>query len=474
MDRLSAKAMITKEKIQELKQRRLSELYLLLKNSKDNREVLFVLENLGHLPSNFDVNIFIPFIRHPDDDIRYWAVKNIGKIPNLRMVDLLYEIAVNDPDSMVRREAVSSIGRMRFKQAQPLLVKLLNDSDPKVVLQAIRGLLVFKDSEYVRVNLTKLQDHPNEMIQSVIRREFSKNGKTAARTSLPHPVSPDFLKDTVVHGDVRDVLEYVPDESVHLTFTSPPYYNARDYSIYVSYNAYLDFLTEVFKEVHRVTKEGRFLIVNTSPVIIPRVSRAHSSKRYPIPFDLHHRLVENGWEFIDDIIWLKPETSVKNRNAGFLQHRKPLAYKPNAVTEYLMVYRKQTDKLLDWNMSQYDWNTIEESRVRGEYETSNVWKIDPAFDRVHTAVFPLELCNRVITFYSYKGDLIFDPFGGSGTLGKAARNLGRYFFLTEKEARYIERMKSDLGKLSLFGERETRFMTLQEFVTERERNDITE
>jgi len=53
----------------------------------------------------------------------------------------------------------------------------------------------------------------------------------------------------------------------------------------------------------------------------------------PIPFDLHTRRVENGWEFIDDIIWLKPETSVKNRNAGFLQHRKPLGYKPNPMTD---------------------------------------------------------------------------------------------------------------------------------------------
>jgi DNA modification methylase len=56
-----------------------------------------------------------------------------------------------------------------------------------------------------------------------------------------------------------------------------------------------------------------------------------------------------GWEFIDDIIWVKPEASVKNRNSGFAQHRKPLGYKANAVNEYVMVYRKATDKLIDWN-----------------------------------------------------------------------------------------------------------------------------
>ena len=60
--------------------------------------------------------------------------------------------------------------------------------------------------------------------------------------------------------------------------------------------------------------------------------KENSSKRYPIPFDLHYFLVKIGWEFVDDIIWKKPESSVKNRNAGFLQHRKPLAYKLNDVS----------------------------------------------------------------------------------------------------------------------------------------------
>ena len=103
----------------------------------------------------------------------------------------------------------------------------------------------------------------------------------------------------------------MPNESFHLTFTSPPYYNARDYSIYKSYKAYLTFLKEVFQLTFDKTKEGRFLIVNTSPVIVARISRQYSSKRYPIPFDIHNFLIEIGWEFIGDIIWLKPETSVK-------------------------------------------------------------------------------------------------------------------------------------------------------------------
>ena len=120
-----------------------------------------------------------------------------------------------------------------------------------------------------------------------------------------------------------------------------------------SYNSYLKFLWKTFKEVHRITKEGRFLILNTSPIIIPRTGRKYSSIRYPIPFDIHSDMIKMGWEYVDDIVWLKPEPSAKNRVAGFNLHRKPLAYKPNCVTETLMVYRKKSNKLIDWIFKQY-------------------------------------------------------------------------------------------------------------------------
>ena len=454
--------MLTKEVIDRLKADNLPELYRLLRATMANPDILFILENLGHLPDEFDGAVLLPFLQSSSDEIRFWAAKNLGKLENETYLPYFAEMVERDEDSMVRREAVSSIGRIRKPSVIPVLLSLLTDSDPKVVLQAVRGLLVFRHETMVQEALKKLRAHPNETIQAVIAKEFGMNG-SLPRAKYPHAESPDFMKDTVVLGDVRETLQYVPDESVHLTFTSPPYYSARDYSIYASYQEYLDFLSEVFHEVHRITKEGRFFILNTSPVIIPRVSRAYSSRRYPIPFDIHPRLVGMGWEFIDDIVWAKPEASVKNRNAGFLQHRKPLGYKPNAVTEYLMVYRKQTDKLLDWNIRQYDKETVEQSKVKGRYETTNLWRIDPKSDRVHSAVFPTELCHRVITYYSYVGDLIFDPFGGSGTLGRAARDLGRHFFLTEKVPKYVERMREALGRETGNGETPPTFLTLPEF-----------
>jgi DNA modification methylase len=453
--------MLNKEYINELKIKGNGALSKAIGEFKDNGSLIFFLEKLGHLPKDFDGNLLLPLLNHENHQVRLWAVKNIGKLEDIKYLQPLSIIAKKDTDSMVRREAVSSIGRMRHPQNKAILLEMLNDSDPKIVLQAIRGLLVFKNDKTVEQQLRQLHNHPNEMVQTVIHKEYF--AQNADKIVQPHTETYDFLKNVVVNGDVRDVLKLVPDESIHLTFTSPPYYNARDYSIYQSYQEYLNFLTEAFKEVYRITKEGRFFILNTSPIIIPRVSRQHSSKRYPIPFDIHPYLVNMGWEFIDDIIWLKPESSVKNRNAGFLQHRKPLGYKPNPITEYLMVYRKKTEKLLDWNIRQYNWDVIKKSKVTEEYETSNVWKIDPTFNKVHTAVFPLELCNRVIKFYSFRGDLVFDPFAGSGTLGKATKNLERLFFLTEKDVKYFHEIRKNLDTGNLFSNNAPRFFSLEQF-----------
>ena len=137
-------------------------------------------------------------------------------------------------------------------------------------------------------------------------------------------------------------------------------------------------------------------------------------------------------------------------------------------------YRKKSDKLLDWNIREYDWGTVKKSKAFGDYETTNVWKIDPTFDRVHSAVFPIELCNRVIKFYSYRGDLVFDPFAGSGTLGRAAKDLGRTFFLTEKEEKYINRIREEINRdANLFSKNvgQPTFLDMKEFILSSEQYD---
>ena len=420
------------------------------------------LENIGRVSDNFNIEPIVKLVDHKSSEVRLLAIKNIAKTKHNDTINIFKSTYFLDHDTSVRREAISAIGRQRSKDNIEFLLDVLSDKDPKIVAQAIRGLLVSKGDIRVDKALKLLHTHQNEMIKQVIEKEYFQITPPKIKTKT-HTEVHKKLTNVVVLGDVLDILKNVDDDSVHLTFTSPPYYNARDYSIYPSYEAYLEFLRKTFEETHRITKEGRFLIVNTSPVIVPRISRAHSSKRYPIPFDLHAILMKQNWEFIDDIIWEKPEYSVKNRIGGFQQHKKPLAYKPNSITEYLMVYRKKTDKLLDWNIHQYSFDVVKNSKVKDGFETTNVWKINPKSDKVHSAIFPVELCQRVINYYSYKGDVVFDPFAGSGTLGRTAKALGRKFFLTEKEPKYFEYMKSMVDKKLITDNNLTKFLTLEEF-----------
>jgi len=416
--------------------------------SLSDKEIISKLKSLGKLDTQFeDEDILISLIRYGNKEIRYYAIINLAKIKNVKLLEIYVSALKSEETSRNRREIASAIGRMRSETAIPVLKRLLKDRDPNVVLQAIRGLLVFKDRKSVLNLLKELANHPNELVKKVIEVEFPKKAKDLRN----HSKVDARLINCVVNADTLEVMKEIKNESIHLTFTSPPYYNARDYSIYDSYDSYLKFLTKVFKQVYRITKEGRFFVLNTSPIIIPRVGRKYSSKRYPIPYDIHHYLIKMGWEFIDDIIWVKPEPSAKNRVAGFNQHRKPLAYKPNCISESVMVYRKQSDKLIDWNLKQYSEETIHDSKVEDGFETSNVWYIDPTFNKTHSAVFPKSLCDRVIKYYSLKGDLVFDPFAGSGSVAVSALQNDRHFLLTECDERYFKLMKEKLGN-DLFSE----------------------
>ena len=259
------------------------------------------------------------------------------------------------------------------------------------------------------------------------------------------------LPSQIVLGDASDVLAEYSADSVQLVFTSPPYFNAKpECHESESYADYLGLLRDVFSKCHAILSEGRFLVVNTSPVLIRRAHRGASSRRVPIPFDLHPVLVDIGFEFIDDIVWAKPEGAGWHLGRGrrFAKDRQPLQYKPVTVTENVVVYRKKTDKLIDWNLRNHpDPQAVRESLVKDDYERTNIWKITPASHRKHPAVFPEGLAERVIRYYSFVGDMVLDPFAGTGTTGRVAGRLKRRFLLVEKSEDYFNLQKSDRSLL---------------------------
>lgn len=288
---------------------------------------------------------------------------------------------------------------------------------------------------------------PELLVSRLLKQEGDqqeKRNKDKAKYELSK------LRNTIGYGDCIDLLSEMPSESVDLVFTSPPYFNARpEYSEYEIYDEYLLKMRQVIKRCHRVLNEGRFFVINISPVLLRRASRNESSKRIAVPFDLHRIFIEEGFDFIDDIIWVKPEGAgwATGRGRRFAADRNPLQYKAVPVTEYVLVYRKRTPLLIDWHIRNYpDQDVISRSKVKDGYEKTNVWRINPSTVNKHPAAFPCELAEKVITYYSFEGDVVLDPFGGSGTVGLAASKLKRRFVLYDINIDYINLMKESMIK----------------------------
>lgn len=226
-------------------------------------------------------------------------------------------------------------------------------------------------------------------------------------------------------------IDRFEDGSIDLVITSPPYFNARDYSQYSDISDYMDQMEEIFTNIYSKLKESRMCIINISPVLVPRESRSKQSYRIALPFYFVPMMERIGYEFLEDIIWKKPSGSVPNRNGGFFRHRKPLAYKPNIVTEFILVFKKKSDHLIDKFLKN-------DSLVGDDYEKTNVWEFNPETKSKHPAPFPKKLVENCVKYYSYEDDLIYDPFGGSGTTGIVSEELKRNWVMSEIHKEYID------------------------------------
>lgn len=272
----------------------------------------------------------------------------------------------------------------------------------------------------------------------------------------------------LIRGDCLDVMRTFPSNEFVLAFTSPPYLNAVNYEEHVekvrgkvkrwerkkiSYDDYRIFLVERFRELYRVIKPGGFNVVNIAPV-------GWDGERAALPFHFVSWMESIGWKFKEDIIWEKPIARDK-RSGVLLQHPYPGYYYPSLVAEYVFVFQKAADKKnhsnIYWNRSE---NEKEENRLNlSDYQgekSKNVWKIRPLApqENIHPCPFPLELAERVIQFYSYKGDVVIDIFAGSGQTSIAAERMGRRHIGIEIQEDYIkyalERLKAITIQQRLF------------------------
>lgn len=241
----------------------------------------------------------------------------------------------------------------------------------------------------------------------------------------------------IYNEDCLQGMKKLEDSSIKLVVTSPPYFNVKEYSQWKTYQDYLLWLEKVFVECFRILDNGRMCCVNLSTIIEPREKRSMESKRIPLPFHFVNIMEKIGYKFLEDIIWIKPEGSAKNRNGRFFQDRQPVQYKPNVVNEYIFVFQKPMNGLIDKIVRSYNGEIKEKSLVLGEYDRSNIWYFNPETKSKHPAPFPEELSDRCIKYYSYINDLVLDPFMGSGTTSRSAKKLNRNYIGFEIHEKYI-------------------------------------
>lgn len=254
---------------------------------------------------------------------------------------------------------------------------------------------------------------------------------------------------------------HVLDDSITLTVTSPPYWNAIDYDKHAEnpdqsyrtrqykngfddYYSYLTWVTGIFSEVLKKTRPGGFLAIVVGTVLYDGVL-------YPVPFDLVSSLTRSGWLFHQDIIWHKVTAGVK-RAGVFIQHPYPGYYHPNIMNEYILIFRKPGDPIYRTVAPQVKENgKCEIGALFTKEIANNVWHIAPVPPGTlnHPCPFPEEIPYRLVQLYSYPGDAVLDPFLGSGQTTKVAWALGRNvvgYDIIEAYVRYaFERLEEPLA-----------------------------
>jgi len=259
-------------------------------------------------------------------------------------------------------------------------------------------------------------------------------------------------KHRIIFGDSRRMPE-LPDESVHLAVTSPPYWCIKDYGSEgqigydQTYDEYLDDLSSVLSECHRVLCPGCRAAVNIGDQYL----RATEHGRYrvqPIPADVIHIGRRLGFDFMGNIIWEKISTT---RTTGGGTWMGSVYYpKDGHITyehEYIILFRKQGR----WHRPSPEQKT--RSRLSKEQRSlwfRGIWRMKPERQEGHGAMFPLEVPRRLIRMYSFWGETVLDPFLGSGTTALAAEMEGRNSVGIEINPHFEPIVRDKMGVAKLF------------------------
>ncbi len=239
---------------------------------------------------------------------------------------------------------------------------------------------------------------------------------------IENPVDPQHLNRIFVKSS--EVMEELPDNSVHLMITSPPYNVSKEYDRDLSLEEYIEFLNRVWRETYRVLVPGGRACINV----------ANLGRKPYIP--LHSYIIQGmqeiGYLMRGEIIWNKASSASPSTAWGsWLSAANPVL---RDIHEYILVFSKDTFSL----KSRGKKSTMTKEQFL-EF-TKSVWTF-PAVSAQkigHPAPFPLELPYRLIQLYSFQDDVILDPFVGSGTTCLAALKCHRKYVGYETDEQYAK------------------------------------
>ena len=279
---------------------------------------------------------------------------------------------------------------------------------------------------------------------------------TVRPSRLPPSPGPSVLRHRIVVGDARN-LWFVPDESIQLVVTSPPYFNIKHYrpgnpdqlGDLQDYEEFLEQLDAVWAECRRVlTPGGRVCCVAGSVTVARRNGGRHHV--LPLPSDIQVRARRAGLDSLTPIIWLKIGNIrlEASRSARFLG--KP--NQPNGVVkndiETIVMLRKSGYRKVSAEMAAGAHIPTEDYRRW----FAPLWSDIPGAStrKGHPAPYPVELANRLIRMFSFPGDTVLDPFVGSGTTTRAAALAGRNSLGVDIEPSYVS-LASDACRATRVG-----------------------
>lgn len=244
-----------------------------------------------------------------------------------------------------------------------------------------------------------------------------------------------------MQGDCLELMKTIPDGSVDLTITSPPYNIGKEYERRVALSAYVEWQKQVIKEVNRVTKEGGSICWQVGNYV-------NNGIVYPIDCLLFNVFIEQGLLPRNRIVWTFGHgLHCKNRFSG--RH------------ETILWFTKGKNKTFNLDPvripqkypSKKHFKGVKKGLISGNPLGKNpedVWNITNVKNNhpektAHPCQFPEELANRLVLSLSNEQDSLLDPFLGSGTTGVAAKKLNRNFIGIELDEKYFNIAKERIG-----------------------------